>query len=624
MQNQGNRKLILRRTFRGRGGAGGRLRRGRQWAGEEEMHREWKHRPEIDGLRALAVLGVIVFHLDAGLLPGGFMGVDVFFVISGYLVGGVLLGAEEAGGVRLGEFWQRRVARIWPAFGMMLMAVLGAALVWYDDWDRAATGAAVAAALCAWSNHHQLGLGGYFAVSEDTQPLLHCWSLAVEEQFYLLLPLGFMALRRGGPLVRLRLVVLLAGVSFALCLWMTGRHPAHAFYLLPARAWELLAGVILAMRERIHGPMRSGCALSGLLGLAMILMVFAAGRGSGGFPGWLALVPVMGAAAVIGGNGAGWVGRFLSATPMQAVGRWSYSLYLWHWPVFSFTDYRMLTATEAARTAVKLFLTAGLALACHYGVEAPARTALRKPANRKQAWVLAAALLLAGIPAGLALRSHFYKDGADSADGRLVFPATGATDRGIILVGDSHATMYASAVRSMAEEQGRRFVLVSEAGGDPLAPGLLNDRVNATIATEKPELVILACHWAYKLSAYPERLAVLSQQMLGNAGRLVLLMQPPLPPPEAERSALRHGQRPPFRETSADAAARFHARRFVEACAGPRISIIDPAPLFQNPDGSLRILDTEGHPVFHDRNHLTARATLLVRTLLEIELREKP
>lgn len=588
------------------------------------MHRDWKHRPEIDGLRALAVLGVILFHLDAGLLPGGFMGVDVFFVISGYLVGGMLLGAEEAGGVRLGEFWQRRVARIWPPFGMMLVAVLGAALLLYDDWDRAAVGAAAAAALCAWSNHHQLGLGGYFAVSEDTQPLLHCWSLAVEEQFYLLLPLGFMALRRCRPVVRLRLAVLLATVSFALCQWMTGRHPSHAFYLLAARAWELLAGVVLAMAERIHGPMRRGHSLSGWLGLAMIVMVFAAGRGGSGFPGWLAPVPVAGAAAVIRANGAGRAGRFLAAAPMQAVGRWSYSLYLWHWPVFSFTDYGMLTATEGARTAVKLILTAGLALACHYGVEAPARNTLRKPAHRKHAWVMAAALLLAGIPAGLALRSHFYKDGADSADGRLVFPGTAAPDRTIVLAGDSHATMYASAVRSMAGELGRRFVLVSEAGGDPLAPGPLNDRVNATIATEKPEVVMLACHWAYKLSAQPDRLAAFNRQILGNAGRLILLMQPPLLPPEAERSALRHGQQPPFRETPADAAARLHARRFVEACAGPRISIIDPAPLFQNPDGSLRILGTDGRPVFHDRNHLTTRATLFVRPLLARELQEKP
>jgi hypothetical protein len=193
-----------------------------------------------------------------------------------------------------------------------------------------------------------------------------------------------------------------------------------------------------------------------------------------------------------------------------------------------------------------------------------------------------------------------------------------------MLVGDSHATMYARAVRSMAAAQGRRFVLVSEAGGDPLTPGPLNDRVTATIATEKPEVVMLACHWAYKLSAQPERLAAFNRQILGNAGRLILVMQPPLPPPEAERSSLRHGQLPPFRETSADAAARLHARRFVQAFAGPRISIIDPVPLFQNPDGSLRILDNDGRPVFHDRNHLTARATLLVRSLLERELQEKP
>jgi peptidoglycan/LPS O-acetylase OafA/YrhL len=583
------------------------------------MRRERQHRPEIDGLRAVAVLGVMLFHLDPGLLPGGFTGVDVFFVISGYLVGGILLGAE-AGGLRLAEFWQRRVARIWPAFGVVLAAVLGASLMLYDDWDRAAVGSAVVAALLAWSNHHQLGLGGYFAVSEDTQPLLHCWSLAVEEQFYLVLPVGFALCRPCRPVVRMRVALALGAASFWLCLWMTGRHPSHAFYLLPMRAWELLAGVMLAMVEEMRGPVRHGRVLAGWLGLGLIGTGFVHVRGGAAFPGWQALLPVAGALGVIMGRGSGWLGRLLSTAPLQTVGRWSYSLYLWHWPVFSLTDYRMLTATDGERTAVKLLVTMVLALACHRWIELPSRAALRKPQNRRLAWGVAAVMLATGVAAGLAFRSRFYRDGPDGSGGCLVFSGSGGPERTIVLVGDSHATMYAGVVRELAAAADRRLVLVSEAGGDPLSPGILRERVAAAIVREKPGTVIMACHWAYKLSAGSEPLESLMAQLLADAGRIVLLMQPPIPPPEAERTAIRQGQRSPFTEDPADAMARLHARSLVGNCAAPRVAIIDPEPLFREADGSIRILDAKDRPVFHDRNHLTGRAARAIRPMLESQI----
>ena len=431
------------------------------------------HRPEIDGLRAFAVLAVLVFHLNRLWLPGGFAGVDVFFTLSGYLVTGILLRSKDLGTFSLADFWQRRLARIFPAFFAMAVTTLTVAFFLYDDWDFASTGAAFTAALSAWANHHQLSLGGYFSLSDDTQPLLHTWSLAVEEQFYLLFPLCFLGRSSASPRQRLALTATAALLSFASCLWLASRHPSLGFYLLPSRAWELLAGSLLAITHHhrlLPAPAQPQRFTN--TGTALILLSFLVLHEHQPFPGWRALLPVLGTAAILHGGPAGLAGRSLASTPATYLGRLSYSLYLWHWPVFSFIDYHFLFSPNATRLSLKILLTAIAALTCHHALEIPLRSLLRLPNRRRFVWLATAAALLIGIPSGLLIRRHFYKDGTDSPSGTLVISPSipNPARRPILLIGDSQATMYSRVLADIANARGQSLIILSAAGGDPLAP----------------------------------------------------------------------------------------------------------------------------------------------------------
>jgi peptidoglycan/LPS O-acetylase OafA/YrhL len=586
------------------------------------------HRPEIDGLRAVAVLAVLIFHLNRLWLPGGFAGVDVFFTLSGYLVTGILLRSKDLGTFSLADFWQRRLARIFPAFFAMAVTTLTVAFFLYDDWDFASTGAAFTAALSAWANHHQLSLGGYFSLSDDTQPLLHTWSLAVEEQFYLLFPLCFLGRSSASPRQRLALTATAALLSFASCLWLAARHPSLGFYLLPSRAWELLAGSLLAITHH-HRLLPTPAQPQRFTntGTALIFLSFLVLHEHQPFPGWRALLPVLGTAAILHGGNAGFTGRSLASTPATYLGRLSYSLYLWHWPVFSFIDYHFLFSPNATRLSLKILLTAIAALTCHHALEIPLRSLLRHPNRRRFVWLATAAALLIGIPSGLLIRRDFYKDGTDSPSGILtISPATpNPARRPIILIGDSQATMYSRVLADIANARGQSLIILSAAGGDPLAPppgSPPSDLWNLCLSTaqrEHPATIVLSCHWIYKLGNRPDRLSRTLDALSPLADHLVILYQPPIPPHSASRQAIRLGSRPPFFESPEDATARQRAADLVSIVAGGRssLSIIDTVPLFTTPDGAVRAFSPDLHPLFHDRAHLSSSGAALVRPLLE-------
>ncbi len=585
------------------------------------------HRPEIDGLRAVAVLAVLIFHLNRLWLPGGFAGVDVFFTLSGYLVTGILLRSKDLGTFSLADFWQRRLARIFPAFFAMAVTTLTVAFFLYDDWDFASTGAAFTAALSAWANHHQLSLGGYFSLSDDTQPLLHTWSLAVEEQFYLLFPLCFLGRSSASPRQRLVLTATAALLSFASCLWLASRHPSLGFYLLPSRAWELLAGSLLAITHHHRLlPAPANPQRFTNTGTALILLSFLVLHEHQPFPGWRALLPVLGTAAILHGGPAGLAGRSLASTPATYLGRLSYSLYLWHWPVFSFIDYHFLFSPNATRLSLKILLTAIAALTCHHALEIPLRSLLRLPNRRRFVWLATAAALLIGIPSGLLIRRHFYMDGTDSPSGILVIsPSTpNPARRPILLIGDSQATMYSRVLADIANARGQSLIILSAAGGDPLAPppgSPPSDLWNLCLSTaqrEHPATIVLSCHWIYKLGDRPHRLSRTLDALSPLADHLVILYQPPIPPHSASRQAIRLGSRPPFFESPEDATARQRAADLVSIVAGGRSnSIIDTVPLFTTPDGAIRAFSPDLHPLFHDRAHLSSSGAALVRPHLE-------
>ena len=356
------------------------------------------YRADIDGLRAVAVLSVVIYHAAPAALPGGFTGVDFFFVISGFLISGILQDALGAGRFSLADFYARRIRRIFPALALVLAATLAYGLVVLLPGERAllgrdaAGGAFFVANLTFWAEI------GYFDREAATKPLLHLWSLGVEEQFYLLWPLVLWALHRCGG-VRLWPILLLAGLSLAASLALTPLDPAAAFYSPFTRLWELALGAALAWMARARpAPLPQANAAS-LAGLALIILSLAAARAGPGFPGWQALLPTLGAALLIAAGPAAWVNRrVLALRPMIWVGLISYPLYLWHWPLLSYAH-----IVHQGRPLKPLLLAAlvaaavALAWATWRFLETPIRTG-----SRRSVPALAAALALVGF-AGLAL-----------------------------------------------------------------------------------------------------------------------------------------------------------------------------------------------------------------------------
>jgi peptidoglycan/LPS O-acetylase OafA/YrhL len=341
-----------------------------------------KYRPDIDGLRAIAVGSVVAFHTFPNFFKGGFVGVDIFFVISGYLISGIIVDAVEDRRFSYLDFYIRRIRRIFPA----LVVVIAATLVvgWYvllpDEFQRLgkhlAAGAGFATNLVLWSE------AGYFDVSSDTKPLLHLWSLAIEEQFYILWPLilGPVWRRKRGLLIA---TASIAAISFAYNVISVVHHPVAAFYSPLARFWELMLGGMLAYLVRqkgewlAHFPTQRAAGGLLLIGVS----VFAFNR-EFAFPGYWALCPTVGAFLVISAGFTNWISRYvLGNRLMVGVGLISYPLYLWHWPILVFAKIvkgGLLTPTDRG---IAIAASVALAFLTYRFVEYPIRhsSALRIP-----------------------------------------------------------------------------------------------------------------------------------------------------------------------------------------------------------------------------------------------------
>lgn len=305
-----------------------------------------EHRKEIDGLRAIAVLSVVFCHAGFAVFAGGFVGVDVFFVISGYLITSIILRELAAGTFSLRRFYERRARRILPALFLMLAVCLPLAWWWLWPADFRDFAKSLVYVVLFASNIHFFKEIGYFAPDVELRPLLHTWSLGVEEQYYILFPLIVMFVWRlrchwlaGGLVVLLMLSLLGAQLGLA-------RLPEASFYLLPARAWELLLGAVYALlvaqrHPVVHVPQPWRNPLSSA-GLGMILGAVFLYSPATPFPGLSALMPTLGALLVIAAaTPETLAGKLLAWRPVQWVGLCSYSIYLWHQPVFAFARYRL-------------------------------------------------------------------------------------------------------------------------------------------------------------------------------------------------------------------------------------------------------------------------------------------
>lgn len=504
-----------------------------------------KYRSDIDGLRAIAVLAVVLYHYGLGGLQGGFIGVDVFFVISGFLITGIIQAEMQQGKFTLAGFYERRARRIFPALFTVLLVTLLAGVFLLLPSDLARLGQAASATILFVSNALYFRQSGYFDSGSDFNALLHTWSLGVEEQFYLGLPLLLMLVHRYRPAWLLRVVALCALLSFVACVAVQPRWAKAVFFLSPFRAWELLSGGLLALGSvpRIeHRTMRNVAGVAAVLTLFGTIAFMHEGVD---FPGWKAAIPVAATVLLIhvGSSGGSLVSTLLGWRPLVFVGLISYSLYLWHWPLLVFAKYRNgMAPLETVPALGLLGVAILLTTASYYWVEQPLRY-WRKGSGKSARKAIfmasgagAALLVVASVgltasgglparvpPAVLALdqaRSPAipYKqcDGKPVSMSRSDCRIGVAGDQSLTLVwGDSWGIAWAPALDEVLKREGRAGVLALLSACAPL-PGVNNRKspscikrnaeVLAWIRQHKPERVYLIAAWpawANAESGYP-------------------------------------------------------------------------------------------------------------------------
>jgi peptidoglycan/LPS O-acetylase OafA/YrhL len=454
-------------------------------------------RPDIEGLRGIAVLIVVTFHCGIPGSSGGFVGVDVFFVLSGYLITGLLV-SEIQGSSRLSllHFYGRRVRRLLPASALTLVVTLFIGAVVLAPTELVFAGrAARATALYVSNVFFAANAADYFAPNVQSNPMLHTWSLAVEEQFYLLWPLlimlGLQVMRSRRVLVTVLSV--LTVTSLAVCVWFTAHSGTFAFYQLPARAWEFGGGglaVLLAAGKLRISP-RGWFAL-GWLGVLAILGSASFISSSSNFPGAIALVPVLGTVLALVAGAAlpgGGVGALLDSAPLQFLGKLSYSWYLWHWPFLVLAKALLPNISMAGKTGVALVALL-VAAVTHHFVENPIRFHPHLVSRPARTMCLAVSITLCSLAAAILCMKYAAHLSNTPAMKRITAAVadiaamprqecvtlgespevktcefgdqSGTTS--VVLFGDSHAIQWFNPLRRMAEAHGWKLTTIVKSG----------------------------------------------------------------------------------------------------------------------------------------------------------------
>ncbi len=514
------------------------------------------YRPDIDGMRAIAILSVIGFHASPTNVPGGFVGVDVFFVLSGYLISGIILRGLARGSFSFSDFYARRIRRIFPALIVMLVVSLSfgwVALVG-DEYKQlgihALAGAAFVSNFVFWDE------AGYFDKAAELKPMLHLWSLGIEEQFYIFWPLFLSAAwKRSFSIIAVIVVIIV--LSFTLNIWSTASHPDAAFYLPFPRFWELLAGAALAAaslnnnnRSNAFSSLslyRHSCLkaylpdIQATTGLLMLLSAIIGLSKDMSFPGWWVLMPVLGACLLISAGEEAWINKHvLSSRPIVFIGLISYPLYLWHWPLLSFA--RIIEGGDPAPIikAVAIAMAGILACMTYWFVEKPIRfgyLALR--------FSLVPVLSVAISVIGISGWWIYKKDGMDSriktdlknykqlvnSPGEIndckksyafakngyciASPSSHMTRPIIYAIGDSHALAFASGLVSAIEQNLPDYSFLSIGkGGCPPFEGVervdkekyncvpMNNSVMHVARSEAIHTVLIVGRWSTKIDSW--------------------------------------------------------------------------------------------------------------------------
>lgn len=539
-------------------------------------------RADIEGLRALAVLLVVAGHAGVPGFAGGYIGVDVFFVISGYLITHLLCREyEQSATLDLAGFYARRVRRLLPAFAVLLVMVLLGVYVLSSPLEQPGFIRSILAAALYISNlHFAWQTTDYWADSAKQDPLLHTWSLGVEEQFYLVWPLVLFLMFKGAARFQRPVFVVVMLLSFSLAVLWVYTSPPHAFFSPLSRAWEFGAGAALVI---FSGELQKISARLGmdrwrtvaeLFGLLLIFTTALFYDGSTTFPGIAAMPPVIGAALIIAAGtnaSASPHGRksILSLPPMQWIGRQSYGWYLWHWPVLVFG---LMLIPDASLLLKMLLVTAALlpAYLSYRLVETPVRT-MPIFASRKLALAILiaipATMLSAGMMIGqlaeerrtspeyeslMATRGRvpsLYIQGCDpgfyDATARPCIGGATASQKTMILVGDSHAGQWASAFDAIAKQNDWRLLMYTKSACPMVDQPFFHEMLGRTyrecdewrrnvmekIASLKPELVVMSNSEAYPFTAsqWEQGELRVAGMVSQSSQKTVILRDSPLP-----------------------------------------------------------------------------------------------
>lgn len=497
-----------------------------------------RYRAEIDGLRAIAVLPVILFHAGFEVFGGGFVGVDVFFVISGYLITRIIVDELARDRFSLLGFYARRARRILPALFVVLIVCIPFAWLWMlpDDLKQFALG--LVAVVTFWSNILFWLESGYFASANELNPLFHTWSLAVEEQYYIVFPLLLMALWRFGTHRMLANLAIIFFLSLGVAQWAVHTHPTAAFYLLPTRGWELLAGVFTAFFLRYQSAERTASIavqVASAIGIGLIGYAVFVFDEQTPFPSVYTVVPVLGTCLIILFAVKGtFVHKVLGSRMLVGLGLVSYSAYLWHQPLFAFTRYRSISAPSEATMLALCAITFILAYFSWRFVETPFRSRTRF--DLKKTAVVTGVLLSGFLTTGFLTQAGSLKSlyeienprynldfggsasvgsecaGFEVVEGKALCSLHGTGDDLYVLWGDSHAAVLGRQIPTdMLANENVRIMVITHSGCPPLigvvrADGIGNAencssfgtmfRYAKFIADHSPRKVILGARWS--------------------------------------------------------------------------------------------------------------------------------
>lgn len=493
-----------------------------------------KYRPDIDGLRAIAVLAVIFFHANIPGFSGGYVGVDIFFVISGFLITSIILKDIESGNFSIWRFYERRIRRIFPPLFLVIIFSLVTGGFVFDTKTFQDLGASITAATLFISNiYFWHDTGGYFAAPSIQKPLLHTWSLAVEEQFYILFPLLIIWIKRSFNKKYTPILLGITFISFVISIYGVYTHQPATFYLVPTRAWELLAGSILALN--VLPPLKSDYQrnIFSLLGLVLIFISVKLYTETTLFPAYNAVAPVLGATLIIysGINGISSVSKIISLRPLVYTGLISYSLYLWHWPLLVFFKYIIFRDFTIYDAILIIFITFAVSSFSLIFMEMPFRKNKTKPKDRHRFFILTAIVVSVtsvfggviyfeeGMPYLYPEASRSIKRLEDEVkcdwgikydtlkkNGNVQHPIIGPLNKkpSFVLWGDSHAMALIPALTNNANQYGVSGFITTASGTPPLIgvdPNTKGPEFTAHVLSFiklHPEIktIIIAAYWS--------------------------------------------------------------------------------------------------------------------------------